>query len=118
MIAQIHFAGRGADAAFETEATHSGAAADIALGDGTCLRGLYSSDGGLGLNMKALDVVQFSVPGFGDNRIGRVAGASLAPLLNAGVYLPDCIGIGDADRSFDDAEILQVGLSGHLAIAV
>src|SRR6202034_3941311 len=82
VIAQIHFAGCRADAAFETETAHSRAAADIALGDGTCLRGLYGSDGSLGLNMKALDVVQFSVPGFGDNGIRRVAESSLPPLLN------------------------------------
>jgi hypothetical protein len=39
-------------------------------------------------------------------------------LLDAGIDLANCIGVGDADRPEDETEILQIGLARHLAVAV
>ena len=68
--------------------------------------------------MEAFEIVEPAIPGFGHDRPSRFAEALRRPFLDAGIDLTDGIGVGDADGALHDAEILQIGLARHLAIAV
>src|ERR1700748_661660 len=57
-----------AGAALEFEAYHSGPAAYVALGDWPRVRILHCGNRVVRLYMEAVDVVQFTIPRFGDNR--------------------------------------------------
>src|SRR5262245_57880548 len=72
------------------------------------------------LHMKAVDVVERSVPRLGDNR--------KSPRLKARtIHLPfedgiandaNAVRVGDGDGSFEDAGLLKPRGPGHLAVAV
>src|ERR1700723_852931 len=62
------FARRSPCAALEFEADHAGAAAHVALSDWSRVRILHCGNRVVRLYMEAVDVVQFTIPRFGDNR--------------------------------------------------
>ena len=110
--------GGGADAAFEAEAAHARAAADIAFLDGAgrgCVDGLHRR---FRLYMEAFDIVETAVIGFGDNGPQRTIEILRGPLLDAGIDLANGVGVADADGAIDNAEILQIGLARHLAVTI
>src|ERR1700721_2164303 len=59
---------RCACAALEFEADHAGAAPHVALSDWSRVRILHCGNRVASLYMEAVDVVQFTIPRFGDNR--------------------------------------------------
>ena len=112
---------RGADAALEPVAHHASAAADRAFpghpAGCTVERGVHV----LRLHVKAVDVVQPAVVGFGDDRqpprLQDVATRDL-PLNDRVAHDADAVRVGDRDRPLEQAALLDPGRAGHLAVAV
>ena len=115
---------RSADAALELVADHARAAADIALGHRAALRTVQRAIDVLCAHVKAVDVVQFAVPGLGDDRrrppvTGRVGRTSANPPGDHRVvHDADAVRVGEHDRPVDLAHFVQVGRARHFAVAV
>jgi hypothetical protein len=107
-----------ADAAFETETHHTRTAADITLLEGAGFRGFKGGDGMLGMHMKATQIIQAAIEGLGHHRCRGLAKFSLRPLHDAGIHLADGVGVRDADGSVEDTEVLEIGHTGHFAVAI
>ncbi len=114
----------GADAALVAVADHPGAAADAAFLDRTAVRAVERAIDMLGLDVKAVDVVQPPVPGFCDHgqRPPVVVRARTAvrhpPLYDGIAHDADAVRIGDHHGPVEKARLLDPGGAGHLAIAV
>src|SRR5271170_3912953 len=101
-------AGRGADAAFKSVADHTGASADGAFFDPAAVGAVEGGDDVLGLDVEAVDVVQESVVGFGDNRQGPGLLAVIRdfPLDECVADDADAVGVGDHHRAEEEAGFL------------
>ena len=120
----VHLARGRADAALESVAGHSGAAADVALFDRARFRALDRRIHVRGLHVETVDVVQLAVPGLGDDR-GRppvARGVRVAVLHAPGdrrlVHGADAVRVGEHHRPLEQAALLDPGAAGHLARAV
>ena len=117
----IELARRRADAAFETETDHAGPASHVAFGDGAGRGGIQRFKSVLRLDVQAIDVVQIAVVGLGHHR-HRPPMAGLrsldAPLDYGIAHYADAVRVGDHDRAFEKAGLLDPCGSGHFAIAI
>src|SRR5262249_28447407 len=112
---------RRADAAGELETGHAGAAADVALGHPAAFGGIERLEDVLLLDVEAERVVEVAVVGFGDDRQRPVLLALDVlgqPLDGAVADGADAGGVGQHDRAFEEAGLLDPGGAGHLAVAV
>ena len=107
---------------------HPRAAADVAFGDGSRLRGVERIDRIFRRHMKAVDVVQIAVIGFCDDRQGpEHVGFVRQTLVVLVFHLPcddgvmhdtDRMRVGDHDGAFEKPGFSDPGRSRHLAVAI
>ena len=115
-----------AGAALESETTHAGAAADIAFGHRAGLRGIERGIHVFRLHVKAVHVVEHTVIGFCDERIGepdvrdkrREILVAIHPAERGVAHHADAAGIRDQDRRLEKARLLHPMRAGHVAVAV
>src|SRR6266404_5709151 len=115
------FARSGADAAFEPVADHSGAATDTAFRDTASSSAFERSGHVLLLYVESVGVIQKTVVGFG--HYGQRKRELLAlvrdlPLNVAVAHRAHTVGIGDHDRSVQEAGLFDPRRTGHFAVAV
>jgi hypothetical protein len=104
-------------------AEHAGAAADVALPDRPTARAGERGQDVLRPDVPADRVVEEAVEGLGHDRADEVARAEgwvLAgqPLDRRAVDGPDRVGVGQQDRAFEQAELIDLRAAGDLAGAV
>ncbi len=121
--ADLNNPARAADAAFEPVADHAGAGPDAALGK----IGAGRSEGALDLpptDNPVGDLVEFAVVALAHNRVDAaqplaVFFTDLGRMLDERVgYQPDAEGVGQCDRGFELAELLNLDKAGRFAVAV
>ena len=108
--------------ALELVADHSGAAADVALGDCAAARAVERSEDVFVGHGETVDVVEHAVPRLGDHRQSprlRLQSAVLQRPLERGVaHRADAVSIRDEDRPFKKAAFLDPRRAGHLPVAI
>src|SRR5271165_434310 len=78
----------------------------------------------LGLHVEAVDVVEPTIPGFGNNRKRPpvAAGVGLAmvytPLNHRIAHDADAVRVGDHYRAFEEAGLFDPGSAGHFSVAI
>ena len=113
---------RGPDAALEVVADHAGAAPDGPFSDRASGRGGVRRPRVGGGDVEAVDVVEGAVPGLGHDR-ERPGLDAVGQLLD--LEGDECVadhahavGVGDRHGGVQQADLLEPGQAGHLAVAV
>ena len=120
-------AGRRSNAALESKANHSGAAADVAFRHASGRRAIHGLEHMRGLYVKSVDVVQKAVPRFRNNweRPEIIAGAVGGPAFV--FHLPGdgsiahhahAVSVGDEDGACQEPGFFEPGGPGHLTVTV
>ena len=88
------------------------------------MRGIERMSDVLRLNVKAIDIVQPAVPGFGHDRqtppvAGFISGPVFDPPRDDRVARDaDAVRVSDDDRSFKKTALFDPGYAGHFAVAI
>ena len=120
----LELARSGARAALELVADHARAAADAAFLHRAALGAVERVESVLVLHVEAVHVVEVAVVGLGHDRqappipgsVRRAVGD--APFDHGVAHDADAVGVGQHDRAFEKAALLDPGHAGHLAVAV
>jgi len=101
-------------------APHARAATDGTLLDRPAARSVERCEGMLGRDMESVDVVQAAVVRLGNDRERpEEGGITLAIPGNDGIpHNPDTVRVGDQDRPFEEARVLDPRGAGHLTVSI
>ncbi len=118
---RARFSRRGADAAFEPVADHSGSTADCAFGDSPGAGSIKRGGNVFRLHVESVDVIQKSVEGFRNYwQIPQIESrAALQVPLDIRVsHDAYAVRVGDHHGAVEESGFFDPGGSGHLAVAI